>query len=49
MNTQLQSPADLLDQLREAYRSLPAHMQARVASLLRASLPPQPLPIERAG
>jgi hypothetical protein len=49
LNTQLQSAANLLEQLKEAYRTLPLPIQARVASLLRGSIPQQPLPIEHAG
>ena len=39
MNNEVQLEGNLLEELREAYRSLPKHIQVRVACLLRDSAP----------
>ena len=39
MNNEVQLEGNLLEELREAYRSLPRHIQVRVACLLRDSAP----------
>ena len=41
MNNEIDLADNLLAELKEAYRSLPRHMQVRIASLLRESAPQQ--------
>ena len=43
MNNEIDLADNLLAELKEAYRSLPRHMQVRIASLLRESAPQQQL------
>jgi hypothetical protein len=49
MNDEVQLEGNLLEELREAYRSLPRHIQIRVAGLLRESAPPEQSDVELAS
>jgi hypothetical protein len=49
MNDETYLAGDLLAELREAYQSLPRHVQVRVAGLLRESFAQEQPDIEIAG
>jgi hypothetical protein len=49
MNNEDPLEGNLLEELREAYRSLPRHIQLRVACLLRESAPQEQSDVELAS